>query len=354
MIKERNSNIELLRILCMFMVILLHFNGRCINHEIWNLAGLLTPRLWVGHGVYSLCVMAVDCFVLISGYFSIKFSVRGVLRLFLQCLAWGLTGYLLYCILAPSPVVLSTLAARIFGFTHNHWWFVNVYLFLMFTAPLLNAATEAMNKKTFQNTLLVFSVAVFYFGFCRNIELADGAQTYLLFMYLYVLGRYIGRFVSAEWIVNNRKKSLLGYILCVVIIYGLGIWNQYSLHLDIYVLRPYTYCCPLVIGAAVCLLLLFLSFDFKSSSINWVAYSVFAAYLLQDGSYFGFKWMYPYLESWMSSQSTLLCYALLLPLSVLFIGAVVCVDKLWNLLLYKPIIKWYDKVESRIINAREK
>lgn len=71
----RQGNIELLRILCMFFVMLFHFNLNVIlrneetSHEL-NYFALF---------VNSLVVVAVNTFVLISGYFSIKLKTKSIL-----------------------------------------------------------------------------------------------------------------------------------------------------------------------------------------------------------------------------------------------------------------------------------
>ena len=65
---ERNSNIELLRIVLMFMVILLHFNngtmGGAFNYVTDN-----TINSFILYLLESFSICAVNCFMIISGYF---------------------------------------------------------------------------------------------------------------------------------------------------------------------------------------------------------------------------------------------------------------------------------------------
>ena len=56
---------------------------------------------------------------------------------------------------------------------------------------------------------------------------------------------------------------------------------------------PLDYNNPFVVVAAIMLLLFFLSWSFQSKAINWLASSVFAAYLLQESIYWGHQWLYP-------------------------------------------------------------
>lgn len=82
---ERNANIELLRILSMTMVLVLH----CLS---WSgaLEYLEGINYWVYWWLEALCIVAVDVFVLISGYFMIKsrFKLRNVFKI-----AWGGYGF---------------------------------------------------------------------------------------------------------------------------------------------------------------------------------------------------------------------------------------------------------------------
>lgn len=348
--QNRNSAVELLRILCIFMVVVLHFNGRCINSDLWNIQGPLTMRNGIGHVVYSFCIMAVDCFVLISGYFGIRFNVKKLFRLYLQCFCWGVIGYILYCVLMQSPMNISALLGRLFAFSHNHWWFVNVYVFLFFTAPILNAALDYVTCKRLREYMGIFSIAIFYFGFCRNMEVPDAAQTYLLFMYLYCLGTWLRRECTTDFIRRNKKYWLIGYMLCVGVIFVLAILNQKYLHLSVFWLQPYTYVSPVVILGAVLLLLLFLSFNFHSKFVNVCATSVFAAYLLQDNIYFGFSYLYPLVSMIFSYHGIIMSYFLLPIISFAFIIGVVFADQILRLVIYQPCLTLYDVIRDRLIN----
>lgn len=65
----RDSNMELLRIVAMSMVVIGHF----IIHGIWNdEIPVFSVSTSVQLMVYSLAVIAVNCYFLISGYYQIK------------------------------------------------------------------------------------------------------------------------------------------------------------------------------------------------------------------------------------------------------------------------------------------
>ena len=95
MLKKRNSNLDLLRILCMFMVVILH----SLNH-----GGLVEGSLIPGHYnwyngniLFSLSLQAVNCFVLISGYFlcTAKFKLKKLINIYIQVFFYSVTIALL-------------------------------------------------------------------------------------------------------------------------------------------------------------------------------------------------------------------------------------------------------------------
>jgi surface polysaccharide O-acyltransferase-like enzyme len=82
-IKDRQSNIELLRTVAIFLVMVAHCN--C-----WLGGGLpdsstgMTDVFWGKHIIASLSSICVVLFVLISGYFSIKPKLKSLLTLWTQ------------------------------------------------------------------------------------------------------------------------------------------------------------------------------------------------------------------------------------------------------------------------------
>ena len=139
----RQSNFELLRIVAMLLIVAHHFliaTGR-LDYRSGTLRG--------GELVNSFCVVGVNCFILISGYFGIKFKWSKVAWLFYAiafvaavdfCL--GMTGAAVF----DSDYAINT----IIPFTKRHNWFVPTYLALMCLSPLLNKALNAAGKRNWE------------------------------------------------------------------------------------------------------------------------------------------------------------------------------------------------------------
>lgn len=69
-IKQRNSTIELLRVLCILMIVFMHLVGIW-----WDFCDNLFDKEFIIF-VNSLCNCAVTIFMLISGYYGIRFNLK--------------------------------------------------------------------------------------------------------------------------------------------------------------------------------------------------------------------------------------------------------------------------------------
>lgn len=335
--KARNSNIELLRIISMMMIMVLHFLGHSKN--VWE--GCISADMLLWNLNESLCISATAIFVLISGYFGIRFSFRKLLSLYLQCFIWGLLGYILYVLYTNNPMKITTLFARVLAFTHNKWWFINTYLELMFLAPLLNAAIEYFSKKQHLYFILLFACVTIYMGYCRETGEDVWGTSLSHFLWLYMIARYINKYVNLSVICRYRWGWFGGFITAVLITFGLSIVDiKFQVPCC---LRAYPYCSPWNTMAAICALLFALSFSFKSMVVNWFASSSLSCYLFQETIYFGHQIFYPIVGGWLLSLPICGRYAILFPLAIGFMISVMLVDKLWSVLLYKPVLKIYDK-----------
>lgn len=87
---QRQSNIELLRIVAMLAVIAVHLDGASLGlpHPVYDMSSLCA-RDWWRLFVEAITIVGVNCFTLISGYFGIRSSVRGFAVFSLQCIFYS-------------------------------------------------------------------------------------------------------------------------------------------------------------------------------------------------------------------------------------------------------------------------
>ena len=191
---QRQSNIELLRIVATLMILMTHFSG-------WFLTFVGIDSFWYGGTAMavtrallnSITCIGVVLFVLISGYFSIRPKVSSLLNLF-TCLAFFyLCTYLLNCwIIGDSVFQHHRVFRNLMAFSRENW-FIQCYLFLVLLSPVLNAFVENVTEKSLLIYVLAFVVCAFYFGCVHNSTYFYFNQGYSVttFILIYLIGRNI-------------------------------------------------------------------------------------------------------------------------------------------------------------------
>ncbi len=222
----RQANYELLRIIAMFMVVTLHY----LNHT-----GMLLTAGEEGGGarflgmlVESFCIVAVNVYVMISGYFLVEagFKVKRIVTLVCQVL--------FYAVMIPLIMMGSGLAVGggesgiyrlqqyLFPLQSEHYWFAASYVYLYLFTPVLNAAVKAMSRKQLQITtgglLLLFcglkSVVPIRFAMDRF------GYDFGWFLCVYLLAAYI-RLYGCPFI-QDAKRAWRLYIGCCLLIFAMG------------------------------------------------------------------------------------------------------------------------------------
>lgn len=155
---SRDFRLDVFRIFCMYLI--------CLNHSVWYVASRWT------HPLVCLSSAGVIGFVLISGYFGIRFSWRKVVNLELTALSCAF----LVILLGENTKfeVFSILALKQLVTVWKWYWFVHAYVFLMCLAPLVPDVRtyKDLNVRTFIPIIL----AVYGWSF---LTLVPGVQAYV-------------------------------------------------------------------------------------------------------------------------------------------------------------------------------
>ena len=214
--KKRDNGLDLLRILCMLMVVTLHYygHGGLIN-------GQLTPgspNWFLGEFLYPFSLMAVDCFVLLSGYFQCtsRFKLKRVVSTWVQVMFYSV-GVCFLVMLLPGGLSFKELIESALPVITTRYWFVTAYLLMYMVSPFLNSMIASMGKHLHFLcccTLLgIFSVA-HNFAYVYDFGKVAGGYSFLWFCVLYIVAAYIRLYVPVE--AKQRKQGLLVYSLCAL------------------------------------------------------------------------------------------------------------------------------------------
>lgn len=175
--KKRVVSIELLRILAMMMVVMLHYLGK--GELLPPLTGELDVNGYVAWVLESLSIVAVNVYMLISGYFLIKseFKVKRLIELICQILFYTIVIEVVLVaggILPGETLSINRFLQIIFPLQMEHYWFMTAYIIMYLFSPLLSVAVRHMEQKQLRNTiialLLFFSISKSLLPFQLTID----------------------------------------------------------------------------------------------------------------------------------------------------------------------------------------
>jgi len=219
--------------------------------------------------VESFTIVGVNCFTLISGYFGIHASAKGLLRFTLMCMVYSVGIYS-----AAGPVQGFSWQGWIESwmvFTHTDLWYVPAYMLLYLISPMLNTAVEYLQKRRFTLWLALFIVANVWCGWVWDANFNPTGYTPIQLIMMYLIGRWL----SAR--LPQCKDSLrfmagISYLSAVALTALIAVWMQPG--------KVYAYNSPWVIISSVSLFIFFTTLQLQSSRINALARGAFAAYLI--------------------------------------------------------------------------
>lgn len=268
--KERNSSIEMLRILAMLGIVIMHTNGAVMEHA----SGTGFAWTQIENGIFNA---GVSIFVLISGYFGIRRSTQKLIELESTVILYAVLSALVGCYFGKASI-LSIIKAFI-PVSTNCYWFISCYILLMIFSPYINRAIDSMSELQHRQLLLlmsaVFLVAptVIYYS-----VLGGGGKNVINMLLLYFLGSYIRKYSLDE---RFDKKSLLKILIATTALNVLlnsliSIATGGKPHI------PFARDCSVfIVIEATVLMMFFMKVEFHSNFINRVAKHVFAVYLFE-------------------------------------------------------------------------
>lgn len=259
-----------MRLLAQWMIITYHillvwFFNKCPEPN------MLLKAMWVPLHI------AVPCYVIVSGYFGIKFSLCGLLRIIAIMFVYGFCLYLIKCFVVHDSVF--DIKKAMFFVSNTNQWFVRTYLFLYLLAPLINKVLRSFDNT---NRVIMLIALVWmncwcgFMGFEQN--LSDG-KNIIYFIFLYVLGNSI-------YMYRDRLNSIATYKIVITwlsLSVFLTIVGYYSLvqHLTPLLFNLcFAYNSIVLVLNAVLFFMLFMRMHFKSEVINYAATSSLAIYML--------------------------------------------------------------------------
>lgn len=284
----RNSGIELLRILCIVLVLASHYSffggyPPCGWRDVsWS-------RFFIQSiGMFGSAACSV--FVLITGYYSSTGTKPGhglrVFPLAAETVFYSVAAYLSFCALGMSDFSFWVFLSRCFPFCGRYIWFVSNYIVFWFAIPFVNPMLAALSRRQFERLIAFF--AVFWCllpsftakGFLPGWTFGDLD----MFFVMYAVGAYLRRFKPHErW--TNRKIGLAAAVFFLAQVLSVAAFDLAAvLFRNDGFARHATHFVPyhsaLSVPLAVSAFCFFQRLPFSNRTVNWIARSVLGIYVL--------------------------------------------------------------------------
>lgn len=275
--KERHSGMELLRIMAMALVVLTHTDFWALGSPTSQMCATDMARAAYQYYMEFISIICVNCFVFISGWFSIKPTVKGFANLVFQILFYNIVIYVIAALVGYTSWGFGSFVTHLNVFVH---WFLAAYVALYLISPVLNLFIEHAGKRQAMVTVGAFVALDVLMGWTQDYLHFNGGYSLLHFMVIYLIARYIKVFGGKLFTLDKKWDAAI-YLLITIVSPALlvasyyvapGIWHYASL--------LFWYNNPLVIVMSVYFCLFFTKLSFRSRMVNFVGASSFAVYLI--------------------------------------------------------------------------
>ncbi len=314
---ERNSALELLRILAMFFIVISHYSVHgviCVDELDFSFNKIILECVTLGN-------LGVVIFVMITGYFmcETEYKLQKIFKVWFPVFFYSIMFYLIFVFVGKETFSALGIIKVICPIIFQQYWFMTAFIVLYIFIPYINEVLKTIKVRKF----LVLIVIMFsIWGIIPTFFMMDMYGTYILqFVMFYSIGAFIR--LHKEYI--YKIETISSYLLVIlplllllssVVLEGIGIgYGTYFYHRT----------SVLIILLAASLVIKFSIINpFYNNVVNKVAGCTFGVYLIHDNKYVRtFIWGELFTNSlYQESHSMMLILHMCISVGVVFI---VCV-----------------------------
>ena len=225
---QRNSVIELIRILCILMVIAGHYSAHGVFYALGSLnLESITPRLLFLQMITFGADIANDMFILITGYYMIGSSMKGkrILKVFGEMIFYAVIIAFTFHFTELKVLSGEALKKLLLPFWSGENWFVTCYLLLCLLIPFLNSFLKNLEQTAFAKLLAILFLLRFVAPLFHTKTFWNTSHGLEQFIFLYFVGAYIKLHGFQTKLLQNKwfSRILLCIIAMLFVIFNIGL-----------------------------------------------------------------------------------------------------------------------------------
>ena len=355
----RNSNLELFRIVTMFLIVAHHY---VVNSGI-TVSIYADP--FSARSLFLLLFGAwgktgINCFVLITGYFMCKskITVKKFLKLLVEVLLYRCVIYVLFCVFGYEKFNIISFIARFWPIKSVDNGFTSCYFIFFLLIPFLNILIQQMTEKQHIRLLLLCVLVYVVFGTIPSIPVTMNYVSW--FCVLYFIASYIRLYPKKLF----DNTALWGWIsLLMLFLASLTVvacaWLSSRLHRDMayYLLSDSNKVFAVLV--AVCGFMFFKNIRIKQNRfINATAMTMYGVLLIHANDELMRQWLWRdvlkvpqmYTSPWLVVHAIVSVVLVFSVCSVIDYLRIKCIETPLFRLYDKPFSKvsgWFSRIEDK-------
>lgn len=206
---QRNAGLDVFRCIMMLFIVIHHATVHGLGLYQSDKLGVAFLQ---GSLLNSFAVVGVNGFFLLSGYFTVKFSLKKFIRLHFQAVYYGLLSYMFFVVLGIVDFdkilfIKSIILPELF------YWYMMVYCILILFSKPINSLLDVLDKQTFITYLAVYAICEIL-GLLTGSEILGFNDGYSVIhgIFMYSIGLYLSKYPID---IIKRKGFCIYIITCL-------------------------------------------------------------------------------------------------------------------------------------------
>lgn len=213
--KQRSSNLELYRVVCMLMIVAHHYvlsgfvadNGPLVT----NPSSFHSMFLWL-FGAWGK--MGINCFMMITGYFmcTSKITLRKFLKLLAQIYFYNIVLFIIFLITGYESLSPMRVVKLLIPFWGLQYEFISCFIVFFLTIPFWSILVQNMTKRQHELLLILLLGCYTFLGSIPTFKVSYNYITW--FGVIFLIASYIRLYPVRLF----ERKALWGWLTLVLIV----------------------------------------------------------------------------------------------------------------------------------------